>query len=231
VSAAIKIVLLDIEGTTTAIDFVHTTLFDVARRELPGYLAAHWQSPEVDAARAAVAAEKQLAVAEVTPHLLERELRGWIDRDRKETALKALQGKIWNLAYASGELKSHVYDDVPRAFERWRAQGLTLAIFSSGSVEAQRVLFAHTTFGDLTEHLEAYFDTTTGPKREARSYLRIAQQLNVPCAAVHFYSDAVAELDAAREAGFVTTRLVRPGVEPAPRSKHRAIASFDEEAG
>jgi enolase-phosphatase E1 len=228
VSTRIQVVLLDIEGTTTAIDFVHTTLFDVARRELGGYLAAHWQSPEVDAARTVVAGEKQLAAADVTPELLERELRGWIDRDRKETSLKALQGKIWQEAYARGGLKSHVYDDVPRALERWRAQELQVAIFSSGSVEAQRALFAHTTFGDLSEHLSGYFDTTTGPKREARSYARIAQQLNVPCAAVHFFSDVVAELDAARAAGFVTTQLLRPGITSTAGSKHPAIGSFDE---
>jgi enolase-phosphatase E1 len=228
VSSAVKIVLLDVEGTTTAIDFVHTTLFDVARRELADYLEANWESPEVDAARAAVARDKQLGVASVTPALLERELRTWIDQDRQETTLKVLQGKIWNAAYGRGELKSHVYDDVPRAFERWQEQGLSIAIFSSGSVEAQRVLFAHTRCGDLSAQLSGYFDTTTGPKREARSYARIAQQLNVPCAAVHFFSDVVAELDAAREAGFVTTQLLRPGVAPMPGSKHPAIRSFDE---
>jgi enolase-phosphatase E1 len=228
VSAAIRVVLLDIEGTTTAIDFVHTTLFDVARRELGGYLAAHWQSAEVDAARAAVASERRLSVAAVTPELLERELRTWIDRDRKETTLKVLQGKIWQAAYARGDLESHVYDDVPRALERWRAAGLEVAIFSSGSVEAQRVLFAHTKLGDLSEHISGYFDTTTGPKREARSYTRIAQQLNVPCAAVHFFSDVVGELDAAREAGLVTTQVLRPGIAPTPGSAHPTVGSFDD---
>ena len=227
-TTAPSVVLLDIEVTTTAIDFVHTTLFDVARRDLPSYLSSYWESPEVEAARAVVAREKRVSMAQVTLPLLKHELFLWIDQDRKETTLKLLQGKIWEAAYARGELKSHVYDDVPRALERFRSQGLSIVIFSSGSVDAQRVLFQHTIHGDLSSYLSGYFDTTTGPKKETKSYARIAQQLNVPCKAVRFFSDVLAELDAAEQAGFATTQVLRPGVEPTPGSSHPVIRSFDE---
>jgi enolase-phosphatase E1 len=224
----IKLILLDIEGTTTAIEFVHTTLFDVARRELPAYLTEHAQSDEVEAARSVVAREKRLGVAQVTEARLVHELLAWIDQDRKDTTLKAIQGKIWQAAYERGELESHVYDDVPRALARFHDQGLSIAIFSSGSAEAQRVLFKHTTAGDLTQYLSGYFDTTTGAKKESKAYLRIAQQLNVPCKAVHFFSDVVGELDAAKQAGFVTTQVLRPGTAATPSSGHPVITSFDE---
>jgi enolase-phosphatase E1 len=175
-----------------------------------------------------VAREKRMSVSQVTPQVLSNELTIWMNQDRKETTLKALQGKIWNAAYERGELKSHVYDDVPAALKRFHEQDLTVAIFSSGSVEAQRVLFKHTTHGDLSEYLSGYFDTTTGAKKESKSYGRIAQQLNVPAKAVHFFSDVVGELDAAREAGFVTTLVQRPGVAAASTGGHTVITSFAE---
>jgi enolase-phosphatase E1 len=151
-----------------------------------------------------------------------------MDRDRKSTGLKSLQGRIWEAGYRSGELLSQVYDDVPRAFARWTSQGKTLAIFSSGSVLAQRLLFAHTTAGDLTGYLSAYFDTTTGPKKEAASYARIAAELGLPLASVIFLSDVTPELDAARQAGVRTALCVRPGNAPAEAGAHRVIRTFDE---
>ena len=132
-----------------------------------------------------------------------------MDRDRKSTALKSLQGRIWEAGYVSGELRSHLYPDVRPALERCRAQGRKIAIFSSGSVLAQRLLFAHTPDGDLTPLIDGFFDTTTGPKREPESYGRIAAALSVPPAAVLFVSDVAAELDAARAAG-LADRTVRP---------------------
>jgi enolase-phosphatase E1 len=228
VTRKITTILLDIEGTTTDIEFVHTTLFGVARRELRVYVTEHWDTPEVEAARAAVAREKGLSPTQVTPDRLYTELTTWIDQDRKETSLKALQGKIWQGAYARGELKSHVFDDVPRALTRFHEHGLSIAIFSSGSVEAQRMLFKNTSFGDLSELLSGYFDTTTGAKKESKAYGRIAQQLNVPASSVHFFSDVVGELDAAREAGFLTTHVLRSGAARAPGSTHPTIESFDE---
>jgi enolase-phosphatase E1 len=135
----------------------------------------------------------------------------WLmDEDRKSTALKSLQGKIWKEGFASGELKGTLFADVPSAFERWAATG-KVAIYSSGSVEAQKLLFAHTNFGDLTPRLSAYFDTRTGAKAARASYEAIAEAMQVAPAEAVFFSDVVRELDAAREAGMATRLVVREG--------------------
>jgi len=154
-----------------------------------------------------------------------------MDRDRKSTGLKALQGRIWEDGYRAGELrgKGAVYPDVRPALERWHAAGRTIAIFSSGSILAQRSLFANTTAGDLSPFLSGYFDTTTGPKREAGSYRRIAAALRQPPNAVLFVSDVSAELDAARATAMRTALCVRG--TPAPGEKptdHPRIHSFAE---
>jgi enolase-phosphatase E1 len=151
----------------------------------------------------------------------------WLmDRDRKSTGLKALQGRIWEDGYRRGELRGEVYDDVPAALDRWRESGRRVAIFSSGSVLAQQLLFRHSTVGDLTRFLDAHFDTTTGPKREADSYMRMAHRLGVPPGAVLFVSDVAEELDAARAAGMDTALCAR-GALPAA-AVHRVIRSFDD---
>src|SRR5258708_37443109 len=136
--------------------------------------------------------------------------------DRKATPLKTLQGKIWEEGFRSGELHGDVYEDVPRAFERWSAEGRRIAIFSSGSVQAQRLLFGHSKTGDLTKYIDAYFDTATGPKRERTSYTAIATGLGIDAARILFVSDVEAELGAAREAGMQTAWMLRAG---APRSE------------
>ncbi|KYF58800.1 enolase, partial [Sorangium cellulosum] len=197
----VRAVVVDVEGTTTDVRFVHETLFSVARRDLGGYVSAHAGSPEVEAARAAVAREQGAREEAVSDGALTAALLRWIDEDRKETTLKALQGKIWRSAYESGGLRSHVYPDVEPALRRWRDLGVTLAVFSSGSVEAQELLFRHTTAGDLTGLFTRFFDTTTGAKREAGAYRKIAEALGVAPGEALFLSDVVAELDAAAEAG------------------------------
>lgn len=154
-----------------------------------------------------------------------------MERDRKSTGLKSLQGKIWEEGYRSGELRSEVYPDVRPALERWRGQGLDIAIFSSGSVQAQQSLFRHTTAGDLTRFIRAYFDTTTGPKHAPESYTRIAASLECTPPKVLFLSDVAAELDAARAAGLRTGLCVRqPGSVP-PSGPHPTIHAFDEITG
>jgi enolase-phosphatase E1 len=151
----------------------------------------------------------------------------WLmDQDRKSTGLKSLQGKIWEEGYCSGELEGEVYPDVLPALERWRAQGIDIAIFSSGSVQAQRSLFRNSVAGDLTRFIRAYFDTTTGPKRERESYARIASTLERSPAEVLFVSDIVAELEAAREAGMRTALCLRGSGEV--RGAHPAIHGFEE---
>jgi len=234
----IRVLLLDVEGTTTAVSFVYDVLFPHARAHLREFLEASPNEPATRDDLAALRAERQ---AEKEPGAPEWRGGGqaatlasasayaeWLmDRDRKSTALKSLQGRIWKGGYRSGALKSHVYPDVRPALERWRAQRRSVAIFSSGSVLAQRLLFEHTVEGDLTPLIHSYFDTTTGPKGAANSYRRIAEALRVAPAAVWFVSDVAAELDAARAAGMVTALCVRDGAAP-PASDHPVLRTFEE---
>jgi enolase-phosphatase E1 len=237
--AQTRAVLLDIEGTTTPVDFVYQTLFPFARRRIEQFLAEN-------SANDAVLADVALLRAEHATEAGDRPFPVWsdnspearlesaavyarwlMDRDRKSTGLKSLQGKIWEAGYLSGELRGEVYDDVPRAFERWKEQRKIIAIFSSGSVLAQRLLFAHSTAGDLTGFLQEYFDTTTGPKKEAESYRRIASALGLPPSEVLFVSDVIDELDAAGRARMQTSLCVRSGQSPSART-HPLIRTFDD---
>jgi enolase-phosphatase E1 len=159
-------------------------------------------------------------------------LQGWIDEDRKHTALKALQGMIWEAGYASADFTAPVYPDAVAALRRWHADGHALAVYSSGSVPAQKLLFAHTDAGDLTGLFSGWFDTTVGGKREAASYARIASDLGTPASEIVFLSDVVAELDAAREAGMRTVLVDRASDYPQPRTGeatggHPRVAGFD----
>ncbi len=230
----IRAILLDIEGTTTPIEFVQQVLFPYARARVHDYLQQHAEDPAVRADVALLhreyAAESPRA-ADLPPWNPEAYVCWLMDRDRKSTGLKALQGRIWADGYRAGELrgKGEIYPDVRPALERWYAAGTTIAIFSSGSVQAQRNLFANTTAGDLSSFLSGYFDTTTGPKREADSYRQIAAALRRPPSAVLFISDASAELDAARAAGMRTALCVRGTPPPQEaRADHPRIRSFDE---
>jgi enolase-phosphatase E1 len=151
-----------------------------------------------------------------------------MDRDRKSGPLKALQGRIWEQGYATGALKGEVYPDVPEAFVRWTAGGVRIGIYSSGSVLAQKLLFANSTVGDLSRFLSGYFDTGVGAKRDAASYRRIVEALDIAASRVLFVSDVVTELDAAREAGLATLLSVRPPARSPASSAHRAVESFDQ---
>ena len=196
--------LLDIEGTTTPIAFVTDTLFPYARARLVSFLSREGRADEASA-----------FLAEM-------------DRDSKSTELKALQGRIWEDGYRSGELTGTVFDDVPRAFARWQSAGTPIAIFSSGSVLAQQWLFRRSSAGDLTPFISQYFDTEVGPKRDPASYARIAATVALPPSSITFVSDVVAELDAARAAGMQTIMSLRPGNHPQPPHDHRVVHSFDE---
>lgn len=204
-------ILLDIEGTTTPIAFVHDVLFPYARAHLA-----------IDAGDAA-ALEAEYARDDDRPPAFEpRGYAMWLmDRDRKSTALKALQGKLWRRGYESGELCSLVFDDVPPALAAWRAAGIPVEIYSSGSIEAQQLLFRYTNHGDLTAYLAAYHDTTTGPKRAVASYRTIGGPGT-------FVSDVVEELEAASAAGFTAVLALRPGNAPVRAHAFREIHSFAE---
>jgi enolase-phosphatase E1 len=200
-----------------------------------GFLQRHWNDPEVRADVARLQAE-HAAESQHSPLPPWREdatgivayLHWLMDRDRKSTGLKSLQGKIWEEGYRTGDLRGEVYPDVPPAFERWRRKGIDIAIFSSGSVQAQRSLFTSTATGDLTRFICAHFDTTTGPKAAPDSYARIAAALERPPSEVLFVSDVVAELDAARTAGMRTALCVRtPGSAPSTAA-HPVIHAFDQ---
>lgn len=235
---SIRAVLLDIEGTTTPIEFVHDTLFPYARARVRGFLEQHAADPAVRADLALLAAEHAAEPRGSSGPLAWRNdidaavgyVHWLMDRDRKSTGLKSLQGKIWEEGYRAGELHGlgQVYPDVGPALARWRNEGRDVAIFSSGSVQAQRNLFASTTAGDLSPLVGGYFDTTTGPKREPESYERIAARLGHQPIEVLFLSDVSAELDAAREAGMQTGLCVRPPAPIPPASTHPVIRTFDE---
>jgi enolase-phosphatase E1 len=208
-------VITDIEGTTTPIAFVHDVLFPYARRRLPAYVAAHPDDADVLQA-GNLAPDGDAASA----------LLAWMDADAKLTPLKSLQGRIWHDGYKRGELVAKLYPDVAPALRRWHASGARLFVYSSGSVEAQRLLFGHSADGDLCGLFSDFFDTTTGAKREAASYAAIAAATGIPAGACLFLSDVEAELDAARRASMQTCQLVRPEDGTRASATHPHVADF-----
>lgn len=209
----IKAILTDIEGTTSSIEFVHKTLFPYAKARLRGFLREHAGEAQIQALIDDVEAIVgwDLSIDEAAD-VLEQ----WIAEDRKATPLKTLQGLIWKRGYEAGELKGHVYPDTPEQLRAWRAMGLQLYVYSSGSVQAQQLIFGHTEYGDLRPLFSGYFDTRMGGKREAAAYRAILDRIGLDGAAVLFLSDVGEELDAARAAGLHTCQLLRdPGTRPA----------------
>ena len=236
-----RVILLDIEGTTTPIDFVYQVLFPFARHRLRAFLSEHRTDDDTRADIEQLTAENARDIEQgLSPPPIQTDsdqahsdsvaaYAAWLmDQDRKATPLKSLQGRIWEAGYRAGELRSQLFADVPPAFARWREAGRDICIYSSGSVLAQRLLFSHSEAGDLTHFIRDYFDTYIGAKRDAASYRRIAASLDCPAAEIVFVSDVVAELDAARTAGFATRLCIRPGNPPQPPSSHKAIRTFDE---
>jgi enolase-phosphatase E1 len=241
-TAGIRGVLLDIEGTTTPIAFVHEVLFAYARSQARNFLADHPGSEELaaDLARlrdehaidtkqnlhppALVAGPRDAEIDSIVAYV------NWlIDRDRKSTGLKSLQGNIWKQGYLHGTLKAELFADVAPALERWRRAGLKISIFSSGSALAQKLLFAHTEVGDLTGFISNYFDTTVGSKTDVESYRLIATALGLTASEVLFISDVVVELDAASAAGMQAILCERPGNQPqGSPAGYQIIQGFDE---
>lgn len=203
----IKAVLLDIEGTVGDIAFVRDVLFPFARKRLNQVLRTRWTDTAIAAivAEAAAAAGKPLASSDAASE----QFAAWMDEDRKITPLKTLQGIIWRDGYASGELKAHLYSDAIEAIEAWHKQGLRIFIYSSGSIDAQKLYFAHSIAGDLTGVIEDYFDTTTGPKTAPDSYATIAKKIGLAPNEILFLTDAPAEVAAAKQAGLEVYRIDR----------------------
>jgi len=219
----IKAILTDIEGTTSSISFVKDVLFPYAREHMEEFVTANLEDAAVRQALDDVDNEvgRLLNVDQAI-----KQLRAWIDEDRKITPLKALQGLIWEAGYLEGDFHGHVYADAVGQLRAWQKAGIDLYVYSSGSVHAQRLLFGHTEYGDLTPLFSGYFDTRIGAKTEADAYHRIQQQIGRPADEILFLSDIPAELDAARQAGMQTTQLVRD--EHAAPADHPAAHDFRE---
>ena len=221
----IRAVVTDIEGTTSSLSFVKDVLFPYARRHIGAYVRAHADDPRVaaclDECRVAMG-EPEADVERIVDQLVR-----WIDEDRKITPLKALQGLVWEHGYRAGDFSGHIYEDAVAALRAWRERGVALYVYSSGSVHAQKLLFAHTPAGDLTPLFSGYYDTRVGAKLEAASYRHIAGDIGLEPSAILFLSDVERELDAAREAGMRTCQLVRDG-DCDVRAAHRQVSSFAE---
>lgn len=205
-----KYILMDVEGTTTSISFVHEILFPFAKERLKAFVQKKSQTIEV---QDILKQTKETALAESQKIINDDEacelLIHWITLDRKHPALKSLQGLVWEEGYLSGEIKGHVYQDVLPALKNWITKGYKLGVYSSGSVQAQHLIFEHSTAGNLRSLFSHHFDTAMGHKRDTASYLKIAQQLKLPADEIVFLSDIKEELDAARSAGMKTIQLVR----------------------
>jgi enolase-phosphatase E1 len=218
---SIKVILTDIEGTTSAVSFVFDVLFPYAAKHLPDFVRQNAERADVAEQIAAVrrdSNEPQADVERVVEILL-----SWIAEDRKATPLKALQGMVWAQGYHAGQLKGHVYPDAVEALKRWHQAGYQLFVYSSGSIQAQKLIFGCSEAGDLTPLFSGYFDTTSGPKREAQSYTNIQQAIGVEPQDILFLSDIVEELDAAQSAGLQTCGLAREGGE---LGSHITVDSF-----
>lgn len=216
-------VILDIEGTTTPIQFVHDVLFPYARARITEFFTLHAREPWMSVTLAQLAheahADADAGAPQIDPHdpaSAPPYLLWQMDRDRKATTLKAIQGQIWDVGYADGALKGPVWPDVVDLLDALAAAQIPAYIYSSGSIAAQKLIFGHSDHGDLRDRLAGYFDTTTGPKKEASSYLAIAQAIHQPPHACLFATDNPDEARAATAAGMQVMVMTRPGNAPLP---------------
>jgi len=231
-------IVLDIEGTVAPIAFVHDVLFPHARHALEDFLLHHGSSEHVQECLEQAALDAGASsLSEWCPYLWHSPeavawvlpvLHKWMDANEKKTGLKALQGLIWALGYHDGTLRAPLFPDVQPALTEWIRHGLSVSIYSSGSIAAQKLFFSHTTQGDLTPLLTSYFDTTSGHKQDVASYRKIRTSLSNDEGKQLFFSDVPAELDAAKEAGWATTLVIRPGNALVTNPTHPVIRSLAE---
>jgi enolase-phosphatase E1 len=219
----IKAIITDIEGTTSSLSFVKDSLFPYARAHVGEFLRENAANETVQKLLADVNVE---VGAELNLEQAITQLIQWIDEDKKITPLKSLQGLIWETGYFRGELKGHLYADAIRNLQTWKAEGFDLYVYSSGSVYAQKLLFAHTEVGDLTPIFSGYFDTHIGGKQDSNSYENIVAHIGLPGESVLFLSDIEAELDAAQTAGLHTIWLTRDDA-PQTEASHWQVRDFD----
>jgi len=224
----IKTIITDIEGTTTSISFVHEVLFPYSSKSISTFLSQQWKTPviqQIIADAASLAELENPSHAEITKVLLQ-----WIQEDRKASPLKQLQGLIWKAGYEAGELEGHVYEDAHYYLKVWQKQGVVLSIFSSGSVEAQKLLFRHSCFGNMEPLFSFFFDTTTGKKQSPDAYLKILCALDTRAESVLFLSDVEEELNAAKETGIHTCQLLRCDEkhQPVSTGRHHTANDFRE---
>ena len=226
VPAGVRGILLDIEGTTSSISFVHDVMFPFVRTHLSDFLRRRWHSSEMDTVREQMAKDdgqsgwdEWLEARRVEPEsaleACQQRIGAWMDADAKVTGLKSLQGLIWESGFASGQLRSHVYPDVLPAINAWRKQGLDVRIYSSGSIAAQKLFFGHVAdHGNVLNLFSGHYDTTIGSKREADSYRKLAADWGLAPEQILFVSDLEPELAAASAAGLHVVASIRPGNAP-----------------
>ena len=212
--STIRYILCDVEGTTTDIQFVHKVLFPYATKHIQSFYEQNPEELQKSAHHFGVASSEVIAHA-----------RDLIERDVKDSELKRVQGLIWKIGYENGSLQGHVYEDVLPGFVRWKEQGLGIGIYSSGSVQAQKLIYGHSVEGDLTSYLQDHFDLGVGYKYETNSYTKICSELGMSADSILFLSDVEIELDCARNAGMQTIRLFRDDIE---ESKHEWKRDFSE---
>ena len=231
-----KGVLLDIEGTTSSISFVYDEMFPYVRDTLTSFLSENWGSPALLTALDKLAVDVDQdpktwlsGTTEQNQQIVAKAVIGLMDADVKATGLKEIQGMIWKSGFQTGQLVAHLFDDVAECIQAWKASGLDVRIYSSGSIAAQKLFFGHSIAGDLLDQFSGHYDTTIGSKREAESYRKINKKFSCEPGQIVFISDVVEELAAAKEAGLQTVLSVRPGNKPAPENHgYLAIKSFAE---
>ena len=223
--AGLRAILTDIEGTTSSIAFVRDVLFPYSHARLPAFMATHADDPQVQ--HWLLETAREVGIPESDRDAIVATLLRWIDEDRKATPLKALQGMIWREGYETSAYRAHLYPEVASKLREWKARGLRLYVYSSGSVAAQKLFFAHSDAGDLKPLFAGFFDTEIGGKRDPDSYARIVSAIGERPGQVLFLSDITAELDAARRAGLRTTQLCRPPDVCPHSGAHSCAADFN----
>lgn len=220
----IDTVVIDIEGTTSPTSSVRQGLYGYTRQHLARWLADN----QSGAACSVLAGARELAGRpEADTGEIAEILCGWLDSDVKAAPLKSAQGLICAAGFRSGDLHGEFFGDVRRALTAWHDDGISLSVFSSGSVRNQQDWFAYARGGEMASLISNWFDlSTAGPKREAASYERIAGKIGTPGERILFLSDHPDELDAAAAAGWSVIGVARAGEPNSPRPPHRWVDSF-----